>query len=373
MTANQVGTAGRTTMRESRRGRWAAVWLSLALLGVACAAPAAPAPPASAPAAAAAASDSAAPSPAPTAPSPVKLRIAYVTMAANTLPMWMAADYGVFARYGLDVELMYIEGAARIAGALVAGEIDFASGPAEVAMGPGVQGADTVMIASWADKMGFALMGQPEIQTLADVRGKRLGVTRRGSNSEIWAGAVLAPQGLEADRDYTVLGVGGLFEQIAALQARSIDVGVVGIPANLKGRELGFHEVIPLEQSVIPFADVGLVSTRRYLAAQPDVVDRLLRASAETVAMIFDQPEQTLATIQRYTEVDDRSQLEETLAFQQLRTTRTMLPTEAGLRRAMDELARNNPAAEGAKPEDFVDLTRTRQLNDSGFIQSLAR
>jgi NitT/TauT family transport system substrate-binding protein len=306
-------------------------------------------------------------------PAPAKLRIAYVTMAANTLPMWMAADYGVFARYGLDVELMYIEGAARIAGALVAGEIDLACGPAEVAMGPGIQGADTVMIASWADKMGFALMGQPEIRTLADVRGKRLGVTRRGSNSEIWAGAVLAPQGLEADRDYTVLAVGGLYEQIAALQARSIDVGVVGIPANLKGRELGLHEVIPLEQSVIPFADVGLVTTRRYLAANRDVVDRLLRASAETVAMIYDQPEQTLATIEKYNELADRAQLEETLRFQQLRTTRTMLPTEEGLRRAMDELARHNPAAANAKAEDFVDATLVRQLNDSGFIQGLGR
>ncbi len=349
-------------MRATRLGPW----VGLALLLVACAAPAPTAAPASAPVAPA----SAAPSP---APAPAKVRIAYVTRAANTLPMWMAADYGVFDRYGLDVELLYIEGAARIAGALVAGEIDLASGPAEVAMGPGVQGADTVMIASWADKMGFALMGQPTIRTLADIRGKRLGVTRRGSNSEVWAGAVLAPQGLEADRDYTVVAVGGLFEQIAALQAGSIDVGVVGIPANLKGRELGFHEVIPLEQSVIDFADVGLVTTRRYLAAQPDVVDRLLRAAAETVAMIFDEPEQTLATIERYNEIHDRAQLEETLRFQQLRTTRTMLPTEAGLRRAMEELARSNPAAANARPEDFVDLTGVRQLNDSGFIQGLAR
>lgn len=361
-------------MRAIRPGRCAALLTCLAWLGLACATPTPAAAPGGAPAPAASAPTGAARAPGDSPPAtPARGRIGYVTMAPNTLPMWMAADYGVFAKYGLEVELLYIEGAARIAGALVAGEIDLAAAPAEVAIGPGVQGADTVMIASWADKMGFALMGQPEIRTLADIRGKRLGVTRRGSNSELWAGAVLAPQGLEADRDYTVLAVGGQFEQIAALQAGSIDVGVVGIPANLKGRELGFHEVIPLEQSVIEFADVGLVTTRRYLAARPDVVDRLLRAAAETVAMIFDAPEQTIAAIERYSQVHDRAQLEETLAFQQLRTTRTMLPTAAGLRRAMDELARNNPSAADAKPEDFVDLTRVRQLNDSGFIQSLAR
>ncbi|HEY7060942.1 MAG TPA: ABC transporter substrate-binding protein [Chloroflexota bacterium] len=370
-------------MRLTRAKRWAMLLSALTLLLVACAAPAAapPAVPAAARASAAANGANLAPggsvapaaAPAAAAPAPARLRIGFVTMAPNTLPMWMAADYGVFQKYGLDVELTYIEGAARIGATLVAGEIDVASGPAEVAMGPGLQGADTVAISSWAYKTGFALMGPPAIRTVADVRGKRLGVTRRGSNSEMWAGAVLSPLGLEAERDYAVLAVGGQFEQIAALQAGSIDVGVVGIPANLRGRELGFHEILPLEQSVIDYADVGLATTRRFLRDKPDVAERLLRASAESVAMIFDEPEQTIATIERYSEVHDRAQLDETLAFQQLRTTRTMLPTAAGLRRVLDEIARNNPAAAGANPEDYVDLTMVRQLNDSGFIPSLAR
>jgi NitT/TauT family transport system substrate-binding protein len=309
-----------------------------------------------------------APAPAP----PVKVRVGYVTLAPNVLPaVWLATDYGLFDKYGVDAELTYIAGAAKIAGALVAGEIDVVVGPAEVAMGPGLEGADTIMICSWAYKMGFALMGQPHVQSVADVRGKRVGVTRRGSNSELWASAVLSPFGLQAERDYALLAVGGQFEQIAALVNNAIDVGVIGIPANLRGRELGFRDLLTPDQSVIDFADVGLVTTRRYLREQPEAIDRLLRVSAEGVAIIFNDGERTIDSLRRYTEVEDRGQLEETLAFQRLRTTREMLPTLAGLQKAAEELARNNPKAATINPEEFVDLAAVRRLNDSGFVKSL--
>src|SRR5262249_5015760 len=111
-----------------------------------------------------------------------RVRAAYVAGTGNMLPAWIAADQRDCARHGLDVELTDVPGAAKIAQALVAREIDVAIAPAEVAMGPGVEGADTVMIASWAYKMAFALMGQPDLQSVADVRGKRVGVTRRASN-----------------------------------------------------------------------------------------------------------------------------------------------------------------------------------------------
>ena len=105
-----------------------------------------------------------APPDAPAASAPLtRVRAAYVALTGNMLPAWIAADQGRYARYGLDVELTYIAGAAKIAQALVAREIDVAIAPAEVAMGPGIEGADTVMVATWAYKMSFSLMGQPDL------------------------------------------------------------------------------------------------------------------------------------------------------------------------------------------------------------------
>ncbi|HLH21411.1 MAG TPA: ABC transporter substrate-binding protein [Chloroflexota bacterium] len=129
----------------------------LVLLGsllAACAAPGAPASPASAPPggapSAGAASATAAPAP------PVRVRAAYVSIASNMLPAWIDVDEGLYQKYGLDVELSYIAGAAKISEAVMAGELDFGVAPASSAIGPGLEGADTVMLASWTNKLSLA-------------------------------------------------------------------------------------------------------------------------------------------------------------------------------------------------------------------------
>ena len=210
------------------------------------------------------------------------------------------------------------------------------------------------MVAAWANKMAFSLFVQPTIQTTDQLRDKRLSVTRRGSASEIWAGAILERFGLESERDYHFVAVGGQPEQLAALQAGGTDGAIIGPPTNVRARQMGLRELLSYQEYFLPMADVGLVTSRRYLREHPDVVERLLRASAEAVALEFAQPERALASLARGTETDDRELLEETLRFQDSRTDRTMTPSPDGMRAAVDELARSNPKAGDGKPRRLL-------------------
>jgi NitT/TauT family transport system substrate-binding protein len=351
---------------------WRRSWTVLALLGgllAACAAPNAPASPASAPSSGGpnAVSGSASPPPAPL----TRVRAAYVSIASNMLPAWIDVDEGIYRKYGLDVELSYIAGAAKISEALIAGELDFGVAPASSAIGPGLEGVDTVMIASWTSKLSFSALVQASLQTAADLRDKRIGVTRRGSNSEIWSTAVLAKFGMQPDRDYTVLSVGGQAEQLAALQNGALDAAILTPPTNLLARQMGFKELLSYKDYALDFANVGAVTTRRFLQAQPDVVDRFLRASAEGVAVMMTNPDVTRKALTHYTEVDDPAMLDETLAFEYSRTARDMLPTPGGMRGAIEELANSNPKAVGANPDDYLALAPLQRLIDSGFIAGL--
>jgi NitT/TauT family transport system substrate-binding protein len=289
------------------------------------------------------------------------------------LPAWLAQDEGIFHKYALDVELSYVAGAAKIAETLVAGEMDIGVAPASSAIGPGLEGADTAMIASWTSKLAFSALVQNHIHSVADLRGKRVGVSRRGSNSEIWAAAVLNGFGLQPERDYAILSIGGQTEQFAALQNSAVDAAVLTPPTNLLARQLGFKELLSYKDHSLDFANVGAVTTRRYLRDNPDVVDRFLRASAEAVAMMVTQPEPTLRALTKWTKVDDPELLAETMAFEYARTARDMLPTAAGLRLAMEELASANPKAAAANAEDYLALEPIKRLNDSGFIGWLYR
>jgi ABC-type nitrate/sulfonate/bicarbonate transport system substrate-binding protein len=184
---------------------------------------------------------------------------------------------------------------------------------------------------------------------------------------------VLGRWGLEPDRDYSVTPVGGQPEQIAALQNGALDAAVLVPPNNLVARKLGFVELLSAREYGLEFANVGIVAHRRYLREQPEAVDRYLRAAAEGVAVMYQQPEIALAVLARYTRVDDREQLEETLAFELSRTARDMIPTPAGMRAALDELVLTHPKAATASWEDFVALEPVRRLNDSGFVSGLYR
>ncbi len=349
-------------------GAIACVWL----LTLACAAAAPAGPPDGHGAAPSSAAAQVGPTTAVDRP-PQPIRVSYVSISGSMLPVWIAKDEGLYDKYGLDAEVIYIAGAVKVAEALLAGEVDVAATGASSAMGPGLEGADLVMVGSWTNKLAFSAVVGPDIQSVTDIRGKRVGTVRRGSNSEIWATSVLGKYGLEVERDFTISPIGGQPEQVAALQNGAIDVAVLVPPNNLHARKLGFQELLSAREYGLDFANVGPVTSRRYLRDQPDAVDRFLRASAEGVAVMYNEPDTALAVLSRYTRIDDRDLLEETLGFELSRTSREMIPSPAGLRAALNELASTNPRAASANPDDFVALEPIRRLNDSGFIASLYR
>jgi NitT/TauT family transport system substrate-binding protein len=365
---------------RTARNQWKRLGV-VALVGLvlgACAAPmprGAPAGAASGPASpsAAAGGERSGSSPAAAPTPPVRLRAAFVAISGAMLPAWIAVDRGIYQRYGLDVELTYISGLTRIAEGLIAGELDFGITPSPTAMAPGIQGADLVLIASWSSKSAFSLYSQPSISSVYDLRGKRIATSQRGSLSELWAAEVLQRYGLDAKQDYTILALGGQPEQLAGLQNGAVDAAALTVPTNILARKLGLREVLGYKEHALEFAGVGPVTARPFLAEQPAVVERFLKATAEGVAVMMRDTETSLAVLGEWTRTDDREQLEETLAFDRYRAVRDMIPSPEGLQAAMDSLAVNNPAALGADPMKHVDLTLIRKLNDSGFIDSLYR
>lgn len=311
--------------------------------------------------------------PAPTVAAPVKVHAAFVALAGAMLPAWLAADRGLFQRYGLDVELTYISGLAKIAESLIAGELDFGISPTPTAMGPGLQGADLVAIACWSTKNAFSLFAQPSITSVEDLRGKRVATSRRGSLTELWAAEVLSRYGLEPERDYIVVPLGGQPEQLAGLQNGAVDASALAVPTNVLARKLGFREILSYRDAALEYASLGVITSRRLLADRSEVAEQFLKAIAEGVAMMLQDTDAAMAVLAERMKIDDPEMLMESLEFDRYRTVRDMMPTLEGLQAAMDSLAVNNPATLGADPTKYVDLTLIRKLNDEGFIDSLYR
>src|SRR5499427_2211274 len=100
--------------------------------------------------------------------------VGYAAISGSFAPLWIAFDQGLFAKYGLDVKLTYIQGNRVMMSALTAGEIQLYQGGAEGLIRLISAGGDGIFIASQYNIVGhYVLMTDPSISRLEDLRGKR--------------------------------------------------------------------------------------------------------------------------------------------------------------------------------------------------------
>ena len=125
------------------------------------------------------------------------MRVAYPAISALQLPFYLAEDAGLFQRYGLDVDLVYIQAAPNVARSLMAGDVAIAGLGPRVLLEAAAQGSDLVLIANQMPTYSFSLYGDPRagVQRVEDLRGKTLAVTQRGSATDLAGRAACATPG----------------------------------------------------------------------------------------------------------------------------------------------------------------------------------
>ena len=223
------------------------------LLGpLACAAPS---PPATGGPAAARAADGAAPASAPQAAAeptaaaaaapPIRVRYAYTAIAGSMAPMWVAYDLGLYTKYGVEPELTYAPSTQTIQ-AVLSGDTDFGLMSVRTLVEAHVAGADATGVAVLTNKVVQSLFGAPQITSIADLRDKRVGITRFGSIVANSARMLLRTGGLAPD-DVVLLQLGGFPEIMAGLQGGATEGGLLSPPFTLAARKLGYRELARMQ------------------------------------------------------------------------------------------------------------------------------
>ncbi len=343
----------------------------LAALAVACGAPAAPT--AGKPAAVTQGPPAVATAAAPTAaPAPTQLKAIYTALSGSTWPLWIAQDAGLLARNGINADLEYVVSSTTAMQALLSGEVAFiatASAPSVVQAALG--GADAVIVGATNNTVIFTLMAAPGIREYADLRGKRLGVSRLGSSSDSAARSALGKWGLRPDDDVTIVQMGGIPEILAGMQAGAVEAGVLSTPTDLYAKRAGFHELADLGAIGIDYPQTAIATTRGYVRANEDVVRRYLRATVEAVHLLKTDPAQAQAIFGKYANTTDPEILQATYQAYADKTDAVPYARPAAMQVALSEVAQTDPRAAAAKVDDFVDNRYVQELEASGFIQQL--
>jgi NitT/TauT family transport system substrate-binding protein len=289
------------------------------------------------------------------------VRINWTAVTGAQSGMFMAQQEGLFKKNGLEVELIHIPSSSRGIQAILAGEIAFSFMDGVNAVQANLKGANLVLVAGATNRQVFSLMAKPEIKRVADLRGKKVGITRIGSSTHTSALYALNSGGLRT-ADYQLLPLLEVPNIFTALVAGQIDAGVVSPPTNARAKRAGFVELMNVAKEGPEFVSVAVGTSRTYIRANEDTVRRVVRAYAEGVQIFKTNKPAALRMIQNQLKVKEPEIQEDT--YNQFREYLEYPPyvTRKGMEAVLAEIADKEPAAKGAKPEDFIDMRFVTEL-----------
>jgi NitT/TauT family transport system substrate-binding protein len=295
-----------------------------------------------------------------------KLNAAYSAESSWSLATWVAYDAGLFKKYGLDVDLVLIRSAATITAAMIAGEAPMiqlgGNGPIQAAL----QGADSVNVLTLVPLIPQSLVVTPDIKTAEDLKGKRFGVSRFGALSDMVIRRYLRRLGLDPAKDVTIVQIGGIPEQLAAMKAGAISGGSMSPPVLTAAKKAGFKEFADFESLNYRYPATVVATTKSFIQRQRATALNFLRGEIEGIHAIKTQKTFAVNVLKKYMRISDPEILEEgyqyALRFIQPRPFPTLEETKA----VLDELKRPD-----AKPENFVDLSLMQELEKEKFFEKL--
>jgi NitT/TauT family transport system substrate-binding protein len=301
-----------------------------------------------------------------------KLRIGYGAPSVTMSILWITKEGKLFEKNGLDVEVLYLE-SALVQRALIAGNIAFGEMTGSLMAAPKLQGADLVMVASFLNNLTYRLVARPEIKSVAELKGKRVGVSRFGAGADRATRLLLTKLGLNPEKDVVLLQIGGSPTRIAALSAATIDATIVDPPDHKKLQESGMRILANMEEMKIPFQHTGLVTTRAQISQSPDVVRSVVKSIIDGIQLMTVNPEVSKRAFRKYMRLQQERELDD--AYQLVRgfVPRKPYPTVEGFKSVLAELAEQIPAAKSADPKDFFDIRFLDELDRSGYIDGLYR
>ena len=300
-----------------------------------------------------------------------KVVIGYGSADGGVAVLGFAKETKLFEKHGLDVALVGMGTGSVSLRALIAKDLQISSLSGSGLVQAALQGADTVLIAALINGFVFKVYSVPEISTPAQLKGKKLGVSRYGATSDFAVRLALKKWGLNPERDVNILQIGTSQDTVRALQAKMLDAGVTSGTSSLVARKAGFRELGDLADLGLDYPSSAIGTTRSYLQKNETNVKAFMLAYIEAIHDFKRNKEAAISVLKKYSRNDDRDVLEHNYNEIASRYLPMPIPTLEGIRTILSELASTTPAAKNADPEQFVSYKIAREIEASGFVKRL--
>jgi NitT/TauT family transport system substrate-binding protein len=303
---------------------------------------------------------------------PEKLRLLYSAVGGSQASIWVPYEAGIFRKHGLDVELLYVGGGGRAAQVVQSGEVPIGIFTGGAVVNSNLAGGDLVKIASSMNVMTFSVMARPEIRRVEDLKGKRIGITRFGSATDFGLRYVEGRWPLKRQRDFAVIQLGGMPEQLTALRSGALEAAVLNVELAILARKEGFKELADLAKIGLNFPTSSIGTTRSFIKRNENIVRKFVRGYVEGIHYAKTQRAFGIQVMKKYLRNDDTAFVSDLYDLYILQNIPQIpRPSPEALKTVLDQMAETNPQVASLRLEQLIDSRFFQELEKEGFIQRL--
>jgi len=299
-----------------------------------------------------------------------KLNVGYSAISGDALPAWIAKDAGIFEKNGLDVQLVFFTGGTTAVMALVSADTPIAQLAGAAVVNSVMAGSDAALVVGGVTSLNYYLMGRPEIKTAEQLKGGTVAISRFGSSSDFIARFALQKVGLTPGKDVTIVQIGSTTARVDAALTGRVQATVVNPPASIIAQKRGMTVLADLPKLGLVYQHTSVATTRKYIREHPEIVRRYVKSQVDAVHRIYTDKEASLRALARFIgRTVERDVLEKTWEnlLSEAVLPRKQYPSLEGIKTILATELKGKPG----KPEDFVDSSFIRELDQSGYIDGL--
>jgi len=301
-----------------------------------------------------------------------KMRFIYSAIGGSQSSVWIPHEAGIFKKHGLDIELLYVGGGGRAAQVVQSGEVPMGIFTGGAVVNANLAGGDLVVVATGMNAITFFLMARPEIRSIEDLKGKKVGITRFGSATDFALGYSENKWPIKRGRDFTVIQMGGMPEMMQALKSGGLEAATLNAEFTILARKEGFKELVDMSTLGLSFPTSAIVTSRSFIKRNENAVRKFVRGFVEGNHFAKTQRAASVEVFRKYIRNDDREYLNAIYDLYVLRyIPKIPYPSPESIKTVLDQMAEKDPRAAAARPEQFIDARFFQELEREGFIQKI--
>jgi ABC-type nitrate/sulfonate/bicarbonate transport system substrate-binding protein len=298
-----------------------------------------------------------------------KLRVAYPAVAPGSTPSWVTAEKGIWKKYGFDAEPILVSGGARAVPALVSQSVQFLIGSDTGVTTAMLQGIPLTRLGVTMNTLGSSLLTQQAIQSVQDLKGKILGISRGRDASYIRLAKLLRDNGMNPNEDVKFLSIGsGEAGRLSALKAGVIQGTMLFPPLDLLARNEGLKVLAKFD---VPTPGGGINVTTAYLKQNRNLVVSFLKGYMEGIHYMLRRKDESLKVLYKYFQNPDMAAMGYLYDETARRLAKDLHANPESIRFHLDMAALDDPRAKQLSEKDFWDSSVVDEIRRSGFVDQL--